>query len=161
MILSKIDESVDPCDNFYSFACGRYVRETKIPDDQALMMSFMAVHKKVQKQLSNIMIESVNTSESRAFVLAKNFNKACKNLDSIAARGIKPLQDIIESYGGWPVVKGDSWNRSEWNWQRIYGRIYQDGFAVAPILRMEITTDEHNSSAWILDVCCFIFRFLF
>ena len=33
-IRSKMDPSVNPCDDFYAFACGSWMRTTVIPEDE-------------------------------------------------------------------------------------------------------------------------------
>ncbi|PWA18144.1 hypothetical protein CCH79_00003977, partial [Gambusia affinis] len=34
-ILSKLDRSVDPCDDFYTFSCGGWLKENTIPEDSS------------------------------------------------------------------------------------------------------------------------------
>ena len=34
MILKNMDQSIDPCEDFYAFTCGRFVEETQLFDDQ-------------------------------------------------------------------------------------------------------------------------------
>lgn len=34
LILKNLDESIDPCDNFYQFSCGMFGNSHRIPDDQ-------------------------------------------------------------------------------------------------------------------------------
>lgn len=36
-VLKYLDEDVDPCDNFYEFACGNYLRDTVIPEDKVIV----------------------------------------------------------------------------------------------------------------------------
>lgn len=33
LIKNSINESVDPCENFYEFSCGNWIANNKIPDD--------------------------------------------------------------------------------------------------------------------------------
>lgn len=39
-ILENIDESVDPCENFFEFSCGNFVKNQRIQDDQTKISEF-------------------------------------------------------------------------------------------------------------------------
>ena len=39
-LLNNMDLDVDPCDDFYKFSCGNYIRETVVPDDKKKWTSF-------------------------------------------------------------------------------------------------------------------------
>lgn len=87
LILDLIDEHVDPCDNFYEFACGKYLRNTFIPDDKIAMMSFVEVQDKVLGQLRLVLNEKSMQNESKPFTLAKTFNTACMDEATLEIKG--------------------------------------------------------------------------
>lgn len=68
------------------------------------MMSFVNVQDKVQNQLRLMISENSLPNESKPFTLAKIFNKACMDQEQLEIRGISPIVDILETYGGWPVA---------------------------------------------------------
>jgi len=37
-ILASVDETVEPCEQFYEFACGTWLKNTRIPDDGKLFL---------------------------------------------------------------------------------------------------------------------------
>jgi hypothetical protein len=47
MIMQNMDESVDPCDNFYEFSCGSFAKNVRIPDDQSKIDEFFILRDKV------------------------------------------------------------------------------------------------------------------
>lgn len=155
MILESLDETVDPCVDFYDFACGNFIRTTFIPDDKITMMTFVTVHDKVQEQLRTILNEELLPEEPMAFSLAKILNKSCLNLTMIEKRGTRPLADILETYGGWPVVKGDAWLEEEWDWIQINKQIQKDGLDDSLLFNFAVTTDQKNSTRRVLDVITF------
>lgn len=88
LVLDLIDENVDPCDNFYEFACGKFIKNTFIPDDKIAMMSFVHVQDKVLGQLRLILNERSAHNESKPFTLAKTFNRACMDQETLELQGI-------------------------------------------------------------------------
>lgn len=130
-----MNESIHPCHNFYNFACGNFVRKTKIPNDQLLVRTFSAVQSKVQDQLRLMLAEQIDQNELKSFEMAKKLYKSCMNEVMIKARGLYPLNQIVEDLGGWPVVKGAEWDgESKWDWTKTVKEFRDIGFPNSQIL---------------------------
>lgn len=144
--MESLDESIDPCDNFYEFACGSFIKNTFIPDDKANVDSFTILTDKLQEQLRQIITEESKPDELRPFTLLKNLNKACLNKTIIEKRGNAPLLDLLNEYGGWPVVKGDEWIEAGWDWVDNIKRFRQAGLDTSIIFTLSVSTDLKNST---------------
>lgn len=62
------------------------------------------------------------------------------------------MHDIYEKLGGWPVVKGDSWDEENWSWIKTVQMYRKLGFSMDYILDLSVETDSKNSSKRTLDV---------
>lgn len=78
-VLDALDSSVEPCDDFYHFACGSYVKNTNIPDEKVSVNTFSVIGDLLQEQLRTLVSEETREDEPKPFRLAKNFFKACMN----------------------------------------------------------------------------------
>lgn len=156
-VIDFLDESVDPCDNFYEFACGKFLQKTQIPPEKTEVDTFSAISDLIENQLKTMLNESSHLNESKAVNLAKNYFQSCMNQSIIEERGIKPLTDILESLGGWPVMKGDSWSEENFNWIEMVKKFRTLGFSTDYIFSFSVGLDYKNSTRNILEVGVCIF----
>lgn len=71
------------------------------------------------------------------------------------SRGLNPIKEMIEDMGGWPVVKGKSWNSSI-TWQHVVEKAVEKGFWVGfPFDFAAVPNVLQNASEKILMVILF------
>lgn len=145
-ILDRIDPSVDPCDDFYQFSCGTFMKNAIIPDEMADENMVNIINQKIQNQIRAIIAEEPAPTDLNAFKLAKNFYKSCMDEKSIEKRGIQPLIDLTKSYGGWPVIEGNQWNEDDWNWFDVYTKMFAEGLDLSLLFELEIAPSFSNST---------------
>ncbi|XP_049286496.1 neprilysin-2 isoform X11 [Anopheles funestus] len=150
--LDQMDQTVEPCDDFYNYACGKFVKETTIPDEKVSMTTFSVIEDRLQQQLRSLLSEDISDSEATPFKLAKNFYNLCMNKTRIEEKGNKPLLDILDNLGGWPVLKGDSWDLdSSWSWVKSVKDFRNNGYSTDFFFEFSIVTDSKNSTRRIID----------
>lgn len=66
--------------------------------------------------------------------------------------------ELLERYGGWPVVKGDDWQSNDWNWLEANKQMFKDGLVDDLILEFRIRTDFVDSSKRIIQVKNLIYQ---
>ena len=70
-------------------------------------------------------------------------------------RGLQPLEEILKEFGGWPVVVGDSWDESSFEWIEILYKFNRFGYSINFLMSFYVTVDQKNSTARIIDVIFF------
>ncbi|XP_031344638.1 neprilysin-2-like [Photinus pyralis] len=140
-ILDNIDASVDPCDDFYQFACGNFIKQAY--DDN----SYIQITKyRVRQQLRVALEENVKAQEPRPFRLLKKMYQACMNTTAIELDGLTTIKSIIEDLGGWPVLKGRKWNQKKFHWKQSVYKFRNLGYVVNYLITLTIMEGITNSS---------------
>lgn len=151
--LEAIDNTIEPCDDFYNYACGNFLKNTMIPDEKVSVNTFSIIGDKLQEQLRALISDETKPGESKPFTLAKNLYKACMNKTLIEDRGLKPVFDKLETLGGWPVLKGDRWDDdSSWDWQQAVKNFRKVGYSMDYIFDFSVGVDLKKSVSRTIDV---------
>eukprot|EP00092_Neocalanus_flemingeri_P023165 GFUD01025119.1.p1 GENE.GFUD01025119.1~~GFUD01025119.1.p1 ORF type:complete len:953 (-),score=164.55 GFUD01025119.1:486-3344(-) len=124
-ILTSMDRSVDPCDDFYQFACGGWAQRS-----QSLNMDrFQAIDKRNQNIIRSILEGAPPLNVSEAETKARTFYKSCvKEREPIVSDDLVNLQAVLEFAGGWNI-SGDQNTSMEFN-ERMFRLQNQLGVSV-------------------------------
>ena len=87
-------------------------------------------------------------SQSPSIMKTAKIYDSCIDTSAIDNRGIFPLENLIEQYGGWTVTGNGS---NSWTVEEKMGRILR-GLNVQTMLSVNVMTDFMDSSKHILKV---------
>ena len=112
-ILSDLDTTVNPCDDFYLYSCGGWIKNNPIPDGQSDWSMFKKLAEANELVIKNALeAKTINqtlklSTQSSAKQKARKYYYSCiDKKGSIAKLGGKPLLDLMEKkLGTWQLLE--------------------------------------------------------
>lgn len=155
IIKSSIDTKVDPCDDFFTFSCGNWIKTHPIPKSYNDYSTFTRLSMVIESELKDLLEKPStleNLPENQALRKAKNFYKSCMDTDRIEKQGAKPMNDYIQEIGSWSICSDGSWNKSRWNIYSRLKKLQRDYYPASPFFSVEVTNDHLNSTKHLIKV---------
>lgn len=94
-ITNYLNVSVDPCENFYEFVCGKYIHDTILPEDKDTEYVLSIAQDQIDKRLRAILSEEIRPNETKTLRLAKTFYQLCMNEDTRNRKGGTSIEIVI------------------------------------------------------------------
>ena len=80
--------------------------------------------------------------------------------ERIEKMGLEPLQDMLKTLGGWPVLE-ENWDETKFSWIDSTYRLRRNGYSTDYLIDFSIVTDSKNSSWRLIDIDQGHFLFIF
>lgn len=96
---SAVDRSVNPCEDFYHFACGTWMKNNPIPSDQAAWGSFAELAERNQYILKDVLEKAVARGSAGTPVEQKigSLYASCMDVKAVNEKGFKPIAPEIDT----------------------------------------------------------------
>ncbi|HWC19937.1 MAG TPA: M13 family metallopeptidase, partial [Terriglobales bacterium] len=96
--MSAMDRTADPCNDFYQFACGNWIKNTSIPADQGRWGRFSQLAERNRLVAKQILEKASANDPKRDAVHQKigDYYQACMDEKTVNDKGLKPLQPELD-----------------------------------------------------------------
>jgi membrane metallo-endopeptidase-like protein 1 len=146
-LINSIDQTVDPCEDFYQFTCGTWLKTVRIPDDASSEHRTRILERRMAENIADLLSTAPanETNPPLCVVNARILYNSCFNDTQIETDGIQPILSVLQTdFGGWPILQGPLWNNATFNISNLLLKLFQYNYNVVYGINTEI--DDKNSS---------------
>ena len=153
-IKSAMEESINPCDDFYLYSCGGWLQNNPIPDGKSSWTVDSILGDNILHTLKRIVENSTiaKRTKSNAVRNVYKFYDSCKDEKAIKKLGPKPLIDMLNNVGRFKMNSGGQEKFFKKATLTDLLNIYYKTMMASSIFSVSVTVDDKNSSSYILKV---------
>ncbi|XP_015245365.1 PREDICTED: endothelin-converting enzyme-like 1 isoform X3 [Cyprinodon variegatus] len=153
-VQANIDPTIQPCQDFYSFACGGWLRRHGIPEDKLSYGIITAIGEHNEEKLQRLLLEPIQRrGPESAERKVKEFYRSCISIQEIDKLGSEPMTEVLDSCGGWDLAGAPpgaaGWEREGAPQRPDFNELLyrtQGVYSTAVFFSLTVNVDDKNSS---------------
>ncbi|CAM5174101.1 unnamed protein product [Natator depressus] len=146
-ILEALDRETNPCEDFYQYSCGGWIKRNPLPDGRSKWSTFNSIWDQNQAIMKHLLENATFNSSSEAERKTQRYYLSCLKEQKIRELGSQPLMDLIEKIGGWNIT--GPWNQS--NFMEVL-KMVSGTYRAAPFFTVYVGADSKSSNSNVIQV---------
>lgn len=152
----NLNESVDPCNNFFHYACDGWIKENPIPPSETEFGTFfklMLENAEIVRNLLNDFDTEVVRDPNDAVLKAVHYYKSCMNEDRVELTAKDQMLQLIQEFKLWAI--DPEWNDTLWDKNEVLQDIQLYASTKrSPLFQVQVVEDFRNASKYLIKVSC-------
>ena len=148
-IKRSIDATVNPCDDFFTFSCGGWIKRNPIPKSYNDYSTFTKLSKVIEREIHGLLQTSNKSHDvphNEALMKTRDLYHSCMDEEQIEQLGPEPMLDFIREIGSWSICQDGSWKKSSWDIHKVLQYLQSTYYPAPPFFSVEVTNDHLNST---------------
>ncbi|XP_054152475.1 neprilysin-1-like [Oppia nitens] len=140
---ANLNVSVDPCNDFYEFACGGWKTTHTIPEDKPFYFGDVALQETIDQTIKASLSQTKSINDPMTVRYASDLFKCCIDNVTRESRGVSPLINAINVIGGWPLVS-PSHGTDSYDWKQSFSALIAV-LGTHPIFGIDVMPDSNDT----------------
>uniref|UniRef100_A0A8C3JQ70 endothelin-converting enzyme 1 n=1 Tax=Calidris pygmaea TaxID=425635 RepID=A0A8C3JQ70_9CHAR len=146
-ILEALDAETDPCQDFYQYSCGGWIKRNPLPNGRSKWSTFNSIWDQNQAIMKHLLENASFNSSSEAERKTQRYYLSCLKEQRIEELGSQPLMELIDKIGGWNIT--GSWNQT--GFMEVL-KMVSGTYRATPFFTVYVGADSKSSNSNVIQV---------
>ncbi|XP_026326721.1 neprilysin-4-like isoform X2 [Hyposmocoma kahamanoa] len=142
-ILQALNKEVDPCQDFYEFACGGWIEKNPVPDWATSWDQLARLRERLVTDLKDLLEAKDAEDLPQSVRKAKVLYRTCVDIDKLEEKATKPIQNLLKRLGLPPNPPVEA--SANFSWEDVAGR-GRRMLGLNVLLSVQVAEDVRNTS---------------